>query len=178
MPFIQPRRAWQVGLAVLVVAGVAGLGVAQGAGDEAPQRVVDPATPAAFHDYRPLGPSAKYSGDVGSIGLMRPVRVVLAQRSDVVVSFSFRYRSSADPFVASLLVQKPDGPWRDTLPDERLIRPAERGDSTTLQFLVPDLGAGTYRFSLGVNLERGASWPARIRAGQVLVSGLVTPAPA
>jgi hypothetical protein len=163
-------------VAVVTAAGLVGLGAMAYAAAVA-STVIEPATASAFHAYRQQGPSADYSGDVGSIGLMRPARVALAARSDVVVSFSFGYRASQDPFAASLRVQGPGDRTRDATPDARRVRPAAHRDSTTLQYLVTDLPPGTYRFSIEVNVDGRWRSPARITTGEVLISGTVTPSP-
>jgi hypothetical protein len=163
-------------VAVVTAAGLVGLGAIAYAA-AVPRTVLEPAAAAEFHAYRQQGPSADYRGDVGAIGLMRPVAVALSERSDVVVSFSFGYRASQDPFAASLRVQGPDDRTRDATPGARRIRPAAYRDSTTLQYLVADLPPGTYRFSLEVNVDRRWRGPARIATHQVLISGTVTQSP-
>lgn len=163
-------------VAVVTAAGLVGVGAMAYAGAVV-STVVEPASASAFHAYRQQGPSADYRGDVGAIGLMRPVRVALAARSDVVVSFSFGYRASQDPFAASLRVQGPGDGTRAATPDVRSVRPAAQRDSTTLQYLVTDLPSGTYRFSLEVNVDGRWRSPARITTHQVLISGTVTPSP-
>lgn len=162
--------------AVVAAVALVGLGAMAYAAAGA-RTVVEPAAASAFHAYRQQGPSADYSGDVGAIGLMRPVRVALSARSDVVVSLSFGYRASKDPFAASLRVQGPDDRTRAATPDARRIRSAAHRDSTTVQYLVPDLPPGTYRFSMEVNVDGNWRSPARITTGQVLISGTVIPSP-
>lgn len=163
-------------VAVAIASGLVGLGAMAYAGVAA-RTVIEPASASAFHVYRQQGPSADYSGDVGAIGLMSPVRVALSVQSDVVVSFSFGYRASQDPFAASLRVQGPGDGTRAATPDVRRVRPAAHRDSTTLQYLVTDLPPGTYRFSMEVNVDGRWRSPARITTGQVLISGTVTPSP-
>ncbi len=169
-------RAVKAAVAVVTVAGLVALGAVAHAG-AVRMTVVEPAAAAEFHAYRQQGPSADYSGDVGAIGLMRPVAVALTERADVVVSFSFGYRASQDPFAASLRVQGPNDSPRDATPGARRIRPTAHRDSTTLQYLVADVPPGTYRFSLEVNVDGRWRTPARIATHQVLISGTVTPSP-
>lgn len=169
-------RVLRATVAAVTAAGLVGLGAIAYAA-AVPRTVVEPAAASGFHAYRQQGPSADYSGDVGAIGLMRPVAVALSERSDVVVSFSFGYRASQDPFASSLRVQGPNDRTRGATPGARRIRPTAHRDSTTLQYLVADLPPGTYRFSLEVNVDGRWRTPARIATHQVLISGTVTPSP-
>lgn len=170
---MQRRSAHRAIAAVVAAAGLVGLGAA--AYGVSVQRAIEPAAATVFHAYRHHGPSAQYHGDSGAIGLMRPVRVRLAERSDVIVTFSFGYRASPDPFAASLRVERTGHPSRDGTPEIRRVRPSAHRDSTTVQFVASDLPPATYRFSLEVNVDGRWSSPARIATHQILVSGTVTP---
>src|SRR5689334_9079666 len=104
-----PRRSL-VALAALTCVGTGGVVAASALPGHEPRT---PSPVERVHRFYRAGPTAEYSGDTGSIGVVRPLRfaVTEAEPQTGVVETSFSYRTrGAGPFTMSLAVRKDGGP--------------------------------------------------------------------
>jgi hypothetical protein len=127
------------------------------------------------------GPSASYSGDVGAIGGVSPLRLTFpaGRTYDVLVTVSLDYRTSrGDRFVVDLGVRRDTefGQRVRVLPARRDLRAAPSGSTATVLFRMLDLKGGReYWFSPSVNVSDRIG-DASISSRRVLVVVDATPA--
>jgi hypothetical protein len=127
------------------------------------------------------GPSADYSFDSGTIGMVAPLRLSFPAGTtyDVVVTVSLDYRTSADDrFVVGMSARRDAkfGHLESVSPKKRAISASQARTSTTASFGLSDLQGGhEYWFSPNVNVShRGGHW-ASISCNHVLVVVEATP---
>lgn len=155
------RRALAVvGIAVLVAGAGAWSYVAGAAGGDGAERSALTSGVMRATRYYGVGPRAEYDFDVGSIGVVQPLRLAFpaGERYDVVVTVSLDYRTSADDrFVLGLLARRgTEFGHRETVrPDSRAIAASTVPTSASATFLVKDLPGGRdYWFSPTVNVSQ------------------------
>jgi hypothetical protein len=171
------RKRWMIGL--ITVAVLAGAIVANAAvRSRTNARETGPATGLIRATrYWDIGPSAYYSGDTGSIGGVRPLRLTFPAGADydAVVTLTLDYRTSPpdDRFIAAIGVREGAefGPVVHATPDQRPLRASTVRSSVTLTFRFSGLNGGTeYWFEPGVNaLRTNAGNSASIEAQHVLM---------
>lgn len=127
------------------------------------------------------GPSADYSFDSGTIGMVAPLRLSFPAGTtyDVVVTVSLDYRTSADDrFVVGMAARRDSkfGHLASVSPEERAISPSQARTSTTAVFRLSDLPGGhDYWFSPIVNVSHRGGHRASISSNHVLVVVEATP---
>ena len=146
-------------IAVLVVAAaLMGCAAERTGASQADGRAVPGAGVHRAQRYYGAGPSAEYGSDFGSIGVVTQLRIPfpVGTTSDVVVTISMDYRTSADDkFVVGALVRRDGrfGPVVKVRPRKRVVAASTTGTSTTAVFLISDLPGGhDYFFSPTVNV--------------------------
>lgn len=133
-----------------------------------------PAVQRTVHLVRsyPVGPSAAYSGDTGSIGLTTPLNFRLpasAEHYSATVTLSFQYRTTGRGHFYLAPTVKSGGKERD------VIAPAQRnlgasGSTSTTMVLRAGLRSGvTYSLSVGANVNRTNPKPVSIATRRMVV---------
>lgn len=139
-------------LTALLLVTLAGGAYAWAAGRRPPSQ---PAGVEQVHRFYGGGPSARYNGDVGGIGVVPPLTftVTEAQAQAGVVEIAFSYRTvGPGPFVLSAGIEDEQGHDVVVRPDQVPLAQASHATTTTVRFLAPVLEAGrTYRVRWGVN---------------------------
>ncbi|NYJ00437.1 hypothetical protein HNR19_001135 [Nocardioides thalensis] len=138
-----------VGSGVLV--GSAAIGVAT--------KERNPATVQRVAQFYPVGPSAEYHGDSGSLGGPDPLVWRSPGEGDraAVIEVSFQYRTKGEgPFVVSAGIGYEDGTENGydavVRPGELRLAPAPDGASATVRFFAPSVaGDRTHETHVGVN---------------------------
>ena len=129
-----------------------------------------------------VGPSARYSGDSGSIGVAPALRLTFPAGAtyDVVVTISMDYptRPRAIKTIVSALVRRDAefGHVMQVLPKARALGEATTRSSTTAVFRLSSLRGGReYRFGPSVNVSHRVGNRASIVTSHVLLVVEATP---
>src|SRR5689334_14387201 len=122
-------------LTTLLLLTLAGGAYAWAAGRRPPSQ---PAAVEQVHRFYGTGPSARYSGDSGGIGVVPPLTFTVTepQAQAGVVTISFSYRTAGPgPFVTSARIEDEQGHPVAVRPDQVPLAAASRSTTTTVRFL-------------------------------------------
>jgi hypothetical protein len=120
-----------------------------------------------------VGPSASYSGDTGSIGVVDPIAFRLpgsAAGYTATVTVSFHYRTSGQGrFYVDASVRSGGRTIDVVSPNRRVLAATITSTSTTVVFRASLRSGVTYRLAVGANLTRDGLQAASITTRRVLV---------
>jgi hypothetical protein len=125
-----------------------------------------------FAGYRNPGGGVTIDGDSHAYLRMNPIPVTVSASGQLLLEASFQYRTEHQArFLAEFALEDAESDQVVVLPATRALGAAERGTSTTLQFLARDVEPGTYEASIWFDIKNLAGTRAEISAGQVILSG-------